>query len=409
MNALPRPVRTLQDPVTGVTIHQLTEGPGESMPLYFTSSSWSPDGSLFVCARNEGECVNLHVAADGEPLRPLTRFPRVRYARAHIQHMHVRIRAWEYARNGLRSASWHPSEPRLAWGMDNVVHELDVRTGAVTPLLQFTPEDCVQPYTNLSVEYMADGRRLLLATTAVVHDGARIDPPGVAWNTSLRDERHTLGRIWIHHLDTGRLEGPIVEHNGEPSHPIPCPWDPDYFIWVNYLHGGLYGMRVGDAAPKRIIDHPGPAVGHYNWDAANRRLTFCHGTVKEKPWFVGSLDCATGEQRVLVPDLPQMHQSASPDGRWVVMDAAKLRIGDQNGLTLVDQRTLGLHPLCQLRCSWRGVVDEAGRPMKSEFLHPNPNWSRDGRYVSVGSDFGSMISQVHVVDTATFAPDRELR
>ena len=38
--ALPKPVRTFKDPITGVTIHQLTDGDEPSVHFYFTSPNW---------------------------------------------------------------------------------------------------------------------------------------------------------------------------------------------------------------------------------------------------------------------------------------------------------------------------------------------------------------------------------
>ncbi len=58
-----------------------------------------------------------------------------------------------------------------------------------------------------------------------------------------------------------------------------------------------------------------------------------------------------------------------------------------------------LLPLC--RCTWGALTDTKGNPVKSEFLHPNPNWSPDGRYVIFGTDYGTLLPQLYLADLST--------
>jgi hypothetical protein len=83
--------------------------------------------------------------------------------------------------------------------------------------------------------------------------------------------------------------------------------------------------------------------------------------------------------------------------------AERIPVGSSNGLHLLDQRTRELCPLRELSCLW-GIKDADGRFVKSEFLHPNPNWSPDGRYVIVRSDFGQGVDgvQIYLVDVSTW-------
>jgi Tol biopolymer transport system component len=171
-------------------------------------------------------------------------------------------------------------------------------------------------------------------------------------------------------------------------------------------------QRDGSNLRRFLNDDNDVQCGHYNWDIANRRVTLVMGGMGDKnPANLISMDIDTGDvrhyQNALQPG-GQYHQSVSPDGRWVVFDAPGIPIGNSNGLHVLDQQTDTRYPLCELNCSWgKGLVDNEGKAVKSEYLHPNPSWSPDGRYVVVSTDFGGGpdAAEVYLVDFSTWNPD----
>src|SRR5688500_156921 len=86
--AIHPPVRPFADPVTGVTIHQLTEGPEPSGPLYFTRPSWTADGRHMVLVRQRERSANFYVSTEGGTLRQITHLPAPPAEPAYTPHMH---------------------------------------------------------------------------------------------------------------------------------------------------------------------------------------------------------------------------------------------------------------------------------------------------------------------------------
>jgi len=407
--AFPKPIRTFQDPVTGVTMHQLTDGDEPSVHMYFTACSWTQDGRyLIVLRRVKGAWNYFIVGVDGN-WRQLTHYPPTQHPRRYLKHMHRAFFAEEVERMLWRIPAMHLTQPMLVFAWKNALHQLNLETGDDEIIYQFTEAESQQPKTNLHTEFTADGRDLILVTNReTVPNEPRLDPPEQAWNMKLRDESGIVSTIWRFDFERRALDGPLFRSNGEQAHPLTCPWNPDLVLWTQYLHSCFYLLRRDGSEVRRPLDLPNHMLGHYNWDTANRRLTFIDTDWGAQSSRLGSLDIETGEVRwfeCVHHDASQWHQSPSPDGRWIVMDQPSFLIGGVNGLSLVDQQRDVQLPLCQLNCSWStGLRDDDGQPIKSETLHPNPSWSPDGRYVLVDSDFGTGISQVYAVDMATWRP-----
>jgi hypothetical protein len=402
------PTRTFADPVTGVAIHQLTAGEEPAGHLYFTRCSWTADGRYLLYLQQRDGRINYYAAYPDGAVKQLTDYPPPDMAAPYTQHMHRRFPAPEADRLMFRLPAMHPAQPIFAFAWRNEVHLVDIEVGSDEVLYRFGPEDSQQPFTGLHTAFTADGRDLILVTSREGLPGERIDPPDQRWDFSLRDESRIIGRIWRYDFKRRRMAGMIFKSNGEQSHLLTCPWDPGLLFWVNYLHKCCYLMRRDGTVLRRFFDddlHAHP--GHYNWDAANRWVTTLISDPHDN-WrtVLATLDIGTGEIHRFRSAVQhgQYHQNASPDGHWIVLDGPAVgSIGGHNGLWMLDQREDRLLPLCQLRCSWSPPPDERGHPVKSEFLHPNPSWSPDGRYVIAGSDFGTGVAQVYRVDLQTWS------
>ena len=407
--AFPWPVRTFTDPVTGVTLHQLTAGDEPAGHLYFTRCSWTAGGRYLLYVRQQNRSINFYAAGRDGTVKQLTDYPPPEETAAYTRHMHRQFTAAEADGLMFRLPAMHPTRPIFAFAWRNEIHLVDIEAGSDEVLHRFGPEDSGQPFTGLHTVFTADGRDLMLVTSREGQPGDRLDRPDQSWDFSLRDESRIVSRIWRYDFERRRMRGLIFQSNGEQSHLLACPWDPELLFWVNYLHKCCYLLRRDGTALRRFFDgDPHAHPGHYNWDAANRRIT----TLISDPhdgWQTGlaALDIETGAVHRFGNAAQrggQYHQNASPDGRWIVLDGPGVgAIGGHNGLWMLDQHADRLLPLCQLRCSWSPPSDEHGRPVKSEFLHPNPSWSPDGRYVIAGSDFGSGVAQIYLVDLATWS------
>jgi hypothetical protein len=410
---IPQPLRTFTDPVTGVMIHQLTDGPEPSCNLYFTRPSWLAGGQYLLLIRRSDWRRNYHVVTRSGQWRQITDYrPEIPDPTAIHPHMHRRFLAWELAAGAPQGPVAHPTQPWIAFADRYDINLLDVATGADEIIYTFPASEATPPLTNLGpVGFSADGQDLFFASCRHARpDEPRLDPPEVPWDFSLRDESRIVGKLWRYDFEKRQMAGVLFESNGEQSHPLPCPWDSELLLWVNYLHKRLYLIRRGGTGLRSFLNDTIWQPGHYNWDTANRRLTVLLSDTRAN-WrtHLASLDIATGElchYPSATQTGGQYHQNASPDGRWVVLDAPKIPIGGSNGLHLLDLHSGVLHPLCVLNCSW-GITGPDGKFVKSEFLHPNPSWSPDGRYVIVRSDFGGGVDavQVYLVDMATWQPD----
>lgn len=404
--ARPPALASWRDADTGVLVERLTDGPEPAGPLYFTRGSWTHDGSRLLFLRARGGRQELCAAGlDGE-IRALTDLPAAPTEPRFVRHMNRVFLAEEIDKLMLRLPAVHPHRPLLAYAWRGEIRLLDLDGGGEELLHQFDGDHSGHPATGLHTVFTADGRDLLLVTTrAAAPDEPRLDPPGQHWDFTLRDESRMVGAIWRFDLAQRRLHGPLFRSNGEQSHLLTCPWDARLVVWVNYLHGTLYAMRLGDDGPRALLaTRAGDLPNHYAWDTANRRLACCVGMGGAHPVRLVSIDPATGAGRDLTPRTwpSPGHIAPSPDGRWLAMDAP---LDGYNGLTLVDQRDGAVHRLCRIDCSWSpAFTDEQGGPVKSELLHPNPCWSPDGRWIAFGSDFGTGVGQLHLVDMATRIP-----
>ena len=404
----PKPVRTFRDAATGVTVHQITDAPEQSGPLYFTRPSWTPDGKHFVYVGERERSANYYaIGPDGET-RQLTHLPPPAPDHRFTAHMHRQFRAEEGDRIMLRIPAVHPSRPLLVYAWRNELRLVDVERGTDEPLAPMPPGESEMPFTGGHTVFTADGRDLIVVTTRHARPGENLDLPGMVQDKSLRDESGFVSKIWRFDFERRRFAPqPIFASNGEQSHVLTCPWDSDLILWVNYGHGCLYTIRRDGTGLREIYRESDIQPNHYSWDVANRRLV-CNLSDMKNAWRtrIASIDIDTGAvHRFQCATLPHpSHATVSPDGRYVALDVHDRQVDGTQGIHLLDQREDAVHPLC--RSTWGALTDDAGKPVKSEYLHPNPNFSPDGRWLVFGTDFGTKVAQVYVVDLSTWSPRR---
>jgi hypothetical protein len=385
-------------------VHQLFGHPEPSVSLYFTQPTWTADGRHFLFLRKSTDrAINYWCVDPSGSERQLTHFPVTPGLPKYGQWMHRKKLAEECERFSWLWPAIHPSLPVIVFPLNGEVFELNVATGACEKLCAFDRRVCEQGFFAVYQQFTADGRHLIFSTAA---RGRAIDPPYLPNDTSLKDESTWEGRLWRYDYAGRRMEGEIFASNGEQAHLLACPWDADMLFWANYKHACLYAMRRdGTGLRSWFVDDPRAHAGHFSWDPANRAMvTLISDPADRWRTVTAHIDLRTGAVKRFANGAQfggQFHPNASPDGRWIVMDIPNVPVGDGNGLHLLDTQTDALYPLCQVRSSW-GYTDENGAAVKSEWLHPNPVYSPDGRYVVFHSDFGAGSAQTYAVELGTW-------
>lgn len=394
---IPMPIKTFACPKTGATIHQLTGGDTPAASLYFTQPTWTADGKHFLFLRKSADrAINYWAVGPDGNERQLTHFPVTPDLPKYAQWMHRKKLAEECERFSWLWPAIHPTQPVIVFPLHGEVFELNVESGRCEKLFAFDPKVCEQGFFAVYQQFTADGKHLIFSTTA---HGRSMDAPYLPRDASLKDESTWEGRLFRYDYERRRMEGEIFASNGEQAHLLACPWDPDLLFWANYKHACLYAMRRdGTGLRAWFMDDPRAHAGHYNWDPANKAVTTLISDPQDQ-WrtHVAGISMETGAvKHFSCVSLPggQWHQNASPDGKRIVMDKGP---DGMNGLYLLDQASDTIRLLCVINSSW-GLHDEEGRPVKGEWLHPNPVWSPDGRHVIFHSDFGTKIPQTWAVE-----------
>jgi hypothetical protein len=399
---IPESFCTFDDPITGAVMHGLLGNSEPSVSLYFTQPTWTADGRHFIFLRKSADrAINYWcVDPDGRE-RQLTHFPVTPDMPKYAQWMHRKKLAEECERFSFLWPAIHPTLPVIVFPLHGEVFELNVATGACEKLFAFERKVCEQGFFAVYQQFTSDGKHLIFSTAA---HGSAIDAPYLPNNTALKDETTWEGRLWRYDYENHRMEGEIFTSNGEQAHLLTCPWDPEVLFWANYKHACLYAMhRDGTGLRSWFIDDPQAHAGHYNWDPANRSVTTLISNPDDN-WSTTvariSMDSGAVQHFNSVRLTGgQWHPTASPDGKWIVMDRGPVDFGG-NGLCLLDPATDTVQALCRIDSSW-GLTDEQGGPVKSEWLHPNPVWSPDGRYVVFHSDFGTKTARTWAVEPLT--------
>lgn len=396
---IPTPIRSFPDPVTGAMIHQLTEGPEPSAHLYFTRCGWFCNGEYFLYVRRNKFALNYWVSDRTGKSRPVTDHQPPSDPESPTPHAHRHFISWEGHALMLRIPALHPTLPIFCYALNNRIHMVNVETGENTILHTFGSHDADQPRQGLHVQFTADGKHLIIVTNRLSTEGEpSLDPTDLAIDSrQLRDESKIISKIWRYNFESRQLEGVIFQSNGEQSHLLTCPWNPEVIFWSNYHHAIMYTINRDGTGLRKVIHKPGFMLGHYNWDVAHRNIVLQVSNVEGWHTDNATLDLETGNIHSFKSGSGkyQWHMNASPDGRWIVIDDCGRLIEGKNGLWLIDQENDTLHPLCQIECTW-GTVSKCGKPVKSEFLHPNPSWSPEGRHIIFSSDFGRGLDGVQM-------------
>ncbi len=402
---VPAAVRSFDDLVTGARIHQLTDEPGCAWHCYFTADCWfDGDRRFLVLVRADGR-VGLREWTPGgwKAFGPQFALPPAEPG----EHPLLRIK-----RSGIGNgrALWERGADRMVVVEDETIRVVDGQGRALHTLpSRWDGSEALVKKARLT----RDGRDLIVQTSEMrPESAARIDPPSRRWFTHRYPALvRVVSSLWRIPLATGRPLR-LFHSNGDQTHPLVCPWDPELILWANYLHGCLYTIRRdGSGLERHLGEEEVGHANHFSWDPGIEGLSGILGLHlpdgRPAPDGASHLISYTlrdrGIRRWKCADARHgYHPNASPDGRWIVVDHPGFRIGGKNALHLVDRDSDELVPLCQVDTTWKlpgtGAHTGLGRAGKTEWLHTNPIWSPDGRYIVFSSDRQSGVTQVYLVD-----------
>ena len=347
--------REYQDPISGVTVQQLTDYKGHSHHFYFTNPGWYANDTKVLFASDRNNRTNLYgldlisgeitQLTDLEPV-PLPR--EVEFLRACVSAQNNEAYFWhEYDLMALDLATL---ETRLLYTMPT---GFDVSMINVTADGRYVcasisedmsdrfPVDLLRGYVGFRETWEA---KPLSRVMRVAVDGSGAD---VLW------EEH----YWVGHVNTSPTQPHLLTfcHEG-PWHLV------DNRIW------GL-DMSSGKVWPLRPREEEGETVGHEYWHADGIHISY-HGHKPNGHKFFGQMRYDGSEQQEY--DFPfvtgHIH---SNDFRLIVGDGGKVvRLWQWTGNGFANPKVL-----CQHRSS-----------MHIQQTHVHPRFSPDGSYVLFTSD-----------------------
>jgi len=325
---------TLQDPLSGVTIRQITNGDHNNQPVYFTHPTWSPDcewllflsdsagsGALWAWHYHSGELVQVSQA--GSSWGPFSRHSNSVY----------------YFHHGVLQAT-------------------DVETLK-------TREICRVPERSG-------------APAGIPSESA--DGTLVAFQTQTADGQYGLV---YGELATGKVECFFRWHR-RPGHVQCSPVEPALVMFCDESRSdGAVKQRMwlirtdGTGLHPPHLQQPGELITHESWLGFTGDILYCYWPVSLRRV------SADGSGDREVARLNAWHAAASPDGAFAVADTN----WPDRGLQLVDVASGKVVTLC-------ASGDCADAPTK---VHPHPSFSPDGRRIAFASCRGGR-SQVCVVE-----------
>lgn len=255
---LPSELQVSRDPVSGATVHQLTNYRAHSNHSYFTYPCWYDQGRKLVIASDRDNRVNLFgVNLTNGVLTQLT--------------------DWDPAKTANRHClSKNPVREEICFFYDDTVTVLDLRTLRTRALMQ-RPAG----YTGNLADVTADGRYVVTGFSQDLSDRFQVDLLNgyIGFNEMWAAKPHST--IWRIPVDGGDPQLMYEEHywlghfNASPklAHLMTfChegPWNKvDNRIWGLDLSTGRH-WKIRPTAP-------GECVGHEYWMADGERIGY-HG------------------------------------------------------------------------------------------------------------------------------------
>jgi oligogalacturonide lyase len=367
-----------RDPISGVTVRQLTDHNAHSHHLYFTNPGWFAGGRKLLIASDRGNRANLYaVETAGGALEQLT---------------------------DLEPVS-HPRKLTLLWTSVNPVRDeayfwygRELRALDLTTKQQRVLYEAAGGFMTTMTNVTADGRHVCAGLFEDLSDRIRLDLEHGYVGFAQMSEARPLSRViqvavdgsdcrilheersWIGHINTSPTQPHLLSfcHEG--------PWDKvDHRIW------GL-DMRDGRTWKIRPCES-GEYIGHEYWFADGRRIGY-HGRTPAGPVY-GCVDCDNID-RVEAPFPHNSMHFHSNDLSLIVGD------GTMNRRQILlwryrDGTFEGPRVLCEHRGSWH-----------VQQLHVHPRLSTDGRQVVFTADPRGY-GQVFLADVPAFEELPEAR
>ena len=347
--------QTTQDPISGVTVQQLTNYRGHSHHFYFTNPGWYADGQKLLFSSDRNNRTNLYSVdlADGiitqlTDLEPVPLPREVEFLRACVSTVNNEAYFWhEYK---LMALDLETLEERVLYemprgfdvSMTNATADGKYICASISQDMsdQF-PVDLLRGYVGFRETWEAKPRSRIMR---VAVDGSGAD---VVWEEN----------YWVGHVNTSPTQPHLLTfcHEG-PWHLV------DNRIW------GL-DMNTGDVWQIRPRTEEGETVGHEYWHEDGIHISY-HGHKPSGYKFFGKIRYdGTEEDEYAFPHTTgHIH---SNDFNLIVGDGGKVvRLWRWNGAGFDGPKVL-----CQHRSS-----------AHIQQTHVHPRFSPDGRHVTFTSD-----------------------
>ena len=361
--------QTINDPVTGLQVRQLTNYKTNSHHLYFTNPGWYAGGRKMLFGSDRSDRTNLFaIDLESGEITQLTDLDPVGPPRE-LQFLTVcvnpaREEAYFWYDRDLRALDLTSLEQRTLWQMPD---------GFVRSMINCTADGqyvCAGIYEDLSRQFHIDTMRgyVGFADTFEAHPESRIVRAATDGSGA---ECVWTEKCWIGHINTSPTRANLLTfcHEG--------PWDRvDNRIWGFDLDRGKAWM----------IRHPegGESVGHEYWYADGDTIGY-HGRWPDGRKFFGKarFDDTDRFETETAGETGHIH---SNDFNLIVGDGGSvIRLWRWNG-----ERFDGPRALAQHRSS-----------KKIQQAHPHPRFTADGRKVVFTSDWTGYC-QVYEVTTPDF-------
>ena len=366
----PSEVREIEDPLSGVTLRQLTNYRAHSHHFYFTNPGWYDEGRRLLVASDRDNRTNLfgldlesgelQQLTDLEPL-PLPR--EVEFLRACVSNMRDEAYFWYGMElialdlHSLESRTLYTMEP--GWDVSMINASADgehVYASVSEDMSEKFRVDYLRGYVGFRETWAAKPLSRILR---IAVDGSGGD--------SIFEEQY-----WIGHINTSPTHNNLLTfcHEG--------PWgDVDNRIWgIDVETGKVWKIRArkGDES-----------VGHEYWHADGERIGY-HGRNPDGTQFLGHARYDdTDHIEVSFPGKTGHIHSNTPE--LIVGDGGKVvRLWQWDGSAYSKPRALCRHD----------------SSMKIQQLHVHPRFSPDGRHVLFTSDV-SGYGNVYLAEVPEFA------
>jgi oligogalacturonide lyase len=241
-------LRTYRDPVSGVTVRQLTDHRAHSYHLYFTNSGWWDSNRRLLFGSDRGNATNLY-SLDLETFQ-ITRLTDIGPGEEH----------------DFQGATINPARAEAYWWHQGVLHGIDLRTHRRRVL-----HTCPDGWTAHGSSASADGRYVVASAAEKVDVGPVDLGAGYVGFGALFEARALHRIIRIPTDDEHHPAEVLHEERAWIGHVNPSPTQPNL---ITFCYEGpwtrvgqrIWGMDLNECRPWKIRpQEPGEGIGHEYW------------------------------------------------------------------------------------------------------------------------------------------------